>query len=630
MLRTVMPREEQRLDFTQVRGASSATYFGLQCYRQCPLALLILYSDKRSRQYDYLLPSRGLLIAQLRQPDPRRNVPALEASPVDQTHLNYTKLQSWLAECDRLHTVTCKPQTGLHELSTPLQCIDCETRKVTQMGESDTYVALSYVWGGVVSNSESTTGQSTTSIPKRNSQVVEDAINLVKKLGQRYLWIDQFCIDQRDHHTKNLQIMEMNKIYAGAYVTIVAAAGADADYGLVGASRPRSHKQMKTQIGDFDVYNTMPRLGHAISRTTWNSRGWTYQEAVLSRRCIFLTEHQAYFVCQSSMRCESVTIFKLAETQQTSETMRRGSIAHAISQAEPRDSIKSPIEELTDHITEYNCRDLRFEADVLDAFRGMLARSTLYIFYGVPLAVDLSIILPQESQYDRGFAKGLCWHRHPRSQIRQRRALQRRQNFPSWSWCGWKGYVTYFSSTFNAQYGTFASSRPRASALKSPRFLLEDEESQEHSFEDIIAALQHTTIIPELSYTLIIQAEVLTFTFQLGTDNRICWCACHPDSQHPGKVPSWEDPHVGARPDFFERPALNSAMYTRILTAKWDCLFLHECESEKYKDRWIKVQDLMIVEWKGNTAYRVGNLSFCLQLWALQKYKRAWKKIRLG
>ena len=97
------------------------------------------------------------------------------------------------------------------------------------------YVALSYLWGKsrlirVINNR----------LPTQVPNVIEDAMSVTKALGFRYLWVDQFCIDQQDSDRKIVEIRKMNMIYNTAELTIVAAAGSDADYGLPGiGNRPR-------------------------------------------------------------------------------------------------------------------------------------------------------------------------------------------------------------------------------------------------------------------------------------------------------------------------------------------------------------------------------------------------------
>ena len=58
---------------------------------------------------------------------------------------------------------------------------------------------------------------------------MEDAIILVRNLGEKYLWTDLCCIDQYDKATNQGQIMQMDKIYASSYLTVVALDGENAN-----------------------------------------------------------------------------------------------------------------------------------------------------------------------------------------------------------------------------------------------------------------------------------------------------------------------------------------------------------------------------------------------------------------
>ncbi|KAI9768672.1 MAG: hypothetical protein M1839_003980 [Geoglossum umbratile] len=70
---------------------------------------------------------------------------------------------------------------------------------------------------------------------------VRDAIEVVKALGERYLWVDSVCIAQDSAEDKRHVIGNMHMIYSSATLTIVAADGKDAEAGLPGLhsnSRP--------------------------------------------------------------------------------------------------------------------------------------------------------------------------------------------------------------------------------------------------------------------------------------------------------------------------------------------------------------------------------------------------------
>jgi hypothetical protein len=113
---------------------------------------------------------------------------------------------------------------------------------------------------------------------------------VVRNLGKRYLWVDKYCIDQQDHNAKDLQIQNMDRIYEGAFATIVASAGHNAEFGLPGAGPTPRKAQPSTVTRNQKLLSTLPSLSHALKESAWITRGWPYQEAVLSRRCLFFTE----------------------------------------------------------------------------------------------------------------------------------------------------------------------------------------------------------------------------------------------------------------------------------------------------------------------------------------------------
>ncbi|KAK0707934.1 hypothetical protein B0H67DRAFT_457107, partial [Lasiosphaeris hirsuta] len=49
---------------------------------------------------------------------------------------------------------------------------------------------------------------------------IADAMQVVKKLGQRYLRVDAICIQQDDEADKALQIQRMDSVYFNAVATI--------------------------------------------------------------------------------------------------------------------------------------------------------------------------------------------------------------------------------------------------------------------------------------------------------------------------------------------------------------------------------------------------------------------------
>jgi hypothetical protein len=196
----------------------------------------------------------------------------VEGASVRSDQVNYGQISSWLKECDRRHYVGPCWYNGQDQpsYSVSLKCIDCHSRAVVEIRPNDEYLTLSYVWG------KSTAPPLTEDdlVPEPTTQVIEDAMEVVRRLGKQYLWVDQYTLEQKDHSIKDVQISEMDRIYAGALATIVAAAGSDANHGLPGVSRERFHRQPSIVTGDLEICSSMPPLPYALRDTVWLRRGW--------------------------------------------------------------------------------------------------------------------------------------------------------------------------------------------------------------------------------------------------------------------------------------------------------------------------------------------------------------------
>lgn len=108
-------------------------------------------------------------------------------------------------------------------------------------------------------------------------------ITVTKALGLRYLWVDQYCINQQDKEDKRRQIEHMDLIYKFAELTIVAAAGHGSDYGLPGVSTRRRDVLDPFVLDGVFTFGIHPQEDHQYWKTgRWHTRGWTFQEALLS------------------------------------------------------------------------------------------------------------------------------------------------------------------------------------------------------------------------------------------------------------------------------------------------------------------------------------------------------------
>jgi hypothetical protein len=97
----------------------------------------------------------------------------------------------------------------------------------------------------------------------------------------------------------------MDLIYQNSEVTIVAL-GKDPTYGLPGAGERRRVAQSYAQVGRHLLVSSLMDPRYHIGASTWAKRGWTYQEALLSRRRLVFTDEQVYYECYGMHCCEAL------------------------------------------------------------------------------------------------------------------------------------------------------------------------------------------------------------------------------------------------------------------------------------------------------------------------------------
>ena len=276
------------------------------------------------------------------------------------------------------------------------------------------YVALSYTWGGATGAKELQLERSNChELYERGClkklcgipELILDAINFCASMGERYLWVDRLCIVQDDLESKMHQINAMDRIYYMASFTLIAAV--PLGVGLPGvAGRPRKSPVLNYSRRFHPKFRFVAdNFMSAVLSSFWNTRGWTYQERILSRRAIYITEWQAYWICNRHSSQEE--------------------IGEIMASYNPWDLHKFSMYAVT--VAEYTSRNLTFESDILNAFAGIGSQFTKKM--GKPLLHGLP---------ERYFSKALLWE--------QAKDVQKREDtlsIPTWSWAAWRGRSQY-------------------------------------------------------------------------------------------------------------------------------------------------------------------------------------------
>ena len=174
------------------------------------------------------------------------------------------------------------------------------------------YLALSYVWGKrhtAQSVHDATLRTGSPNLGVNLPLTIEDAILVVQKSGYRYLWVDRYCIQQHDNIEKQHQIRQMANIYSNAVATICAL-GAHSNTGIAGVSALRK-SQYRFQSQNYVLVKCLwpeAQLQYHLQNSTWATRGWTFQEPLLSKRCLFFTPEAVILVCHKSTLGEALVM----------------------------------------------------------------------------------------------------------------------------------------------------------------------------------------------------------------------------------------------------------------------------------------------------------------------------------
>lgn len=346
----------------------------------------------------------------------------------------------WLEHCKTKHSFRCHGSTK--SAVSGLRLIDCATLTIREAESESPFVALSYVWGnpGNVDITRRRTRNGRL-LRKRLSPVIIDAICVTKTLGFKYLWVDKFCIDQNDAATKHEQIKQMGAIYENAELTIIAAAGADETHGLPGVGKRPPTPQNITGLSGISVLPMVKHPHSSIRSSRWASRGWTFQEAVLSRRRLVFTGDHLYFECNSMNRFQSAYNLELDDEPSTEDSSSSVGDERPGLFVKPDPSaldLLGVFQQYLRAIEDYSPRELSYDTDSLNAFQGIIQwysklKQPFNAIWGMPYPV-------QRRRRKQCFCFALAWS-HTQSSWENSRRPRRRLEFPSWTWAGWAGAV---------------------------------------------------------------------------------------------------------------------------------------------------------------------------------------------
>ncbi|KAI0405483.1 heterokaryon incompatibility protein-domain-containing protein [Xylaria palmicola] len=364
-----------------------------------------------------------------------------QVTPWERKVMDTGQIARWLDRCVHEHGEECSSTWIPRSVKPPrgFRLIDVHERRVVLLETEVKYAALSYVWSVASASPDKLKlqlySENLKSLEEPNSlhssilpEVVDDAINLCVDIGQRYLWVDRFCIVQDDLELKAEQIDAMGLIYDRAFLTIVSL-GDGPTPGLPGLPcRPR---QQSFKNRGWDLLPTMsnpvgearlPLIDMALSESAWSKRAWTFQESALSKRKIYFDASQVYGNCPNESWQERPQDEDEAEWEKAKSWELRDLRSRAW------DFGVDSFDTYSKVIAQFSPRKLTFPEDVLRAFAGIV--NVLETKLKRPILVGH----PEEF-----FTESLRWVPQP-GFMGARRFVE---NLPSWSWASWDSKATW-------------------------------------------------------------------------------------------------------------------------------------------------------------------------------------------
>ncbi len=244
---------------------------------------------------------------------------------------------AWLDECLQNHKSCPQTASAAGDPALPHRVIDVgppggsdEPYLLETCGQTGQYIALSHCWGG--GHPIQTTKAN---VQDHRAQVrlaglprtFRDAVNVTRRLGFRYLWIDSLCIIQDDEKDWETEAALMHQYYKQSLLTIAAADGRNSDDGLF-----RDRERLRYQACELDipgpdgssqrVYAFTNSMSFELKRSSLSdsfkpfplySRAWVFQEQMLSPRTMTYARDRMAWRCQEVLFDERAPLVKRIE-----------------------------------------------------------------------------------------------------------------------------------------------------------------------------------------------------------------------------------------------------------------------------------------------------------------------------
>jgi hypothetical protein len=327
--------------------------------------------------------------------------------------------------------------------------------------EKTPYITLSHMWGDhqplkLLKNNISDFQKTITwaSLPK----TFQEAVLFARSLDIFYIWIDSLCIIQDSVEDWREQSGKMASIYENSYLTLAAAAATSSlggcfrqpstfltGYVTDGIEKvsPEDHGAVMTLIRASTEKPVLFSHGHSEHRLPTRlegeqlpllTRGWVYQERLLSPRVLFFGDVDVLWECNEMPVCYCKAWTKYHIRHHSVQTVKS---FHASALQLGKNDITPPLPESIGTrwnriVEDYSTLNLSFMSDQLPAIAGV-AKQVQRCFPGSQYVSGV---------WTKSIVQNLSWKINHAFESRKKISSSP-TNLPSWTWLAAQTQVSY-------------------------------------------------------------------------------------------------------------------------------------------------------------------------------------------
>ena len=451
-----------------------------------------------SAEDDHNLPKEEATVKfelEVKDEDSLKDSPVVDSLNVGSLNLDaeqsakyWPQVFKWIHECEYEHDVCSRRSATANVEWYPTRLLDLDafpenSGKIQLCLSADakpkgSYMTLSHRWG--LNTVFTLTGENRDTLMQSISvdllpKTFVEAIEVTRKLGARYLWIDSLCILQSGEGSKEdweHESAQMHDVYNHAYCNIAATAASDPTVGLF-FERPNVPPPTRITVrwnGDHDDLRWKDFHGAytIIDANVWASqvtlsplmqRAWVFQERILAPRVLHFAADQLFWECGTLQASENYPNGLPELSQTVLDRDFRPDTRSLVWTLAPRahpgftDITRPPPRWLDDRVAHYYGHHGMWNTMVEDYMRCKLTKEEdkLVAIGGVAQFWQEMITKPdyRAGIWMRELPGALLWHCEPRPDSMYTSFRPKTYRAPSFCWASFEGPILFREGASN-------------------------------------------------------------------------------------------------------------------------------------------------------------------------------------